>query len=109
MTRGYDTPQLYRGDALLHIRQLELEISFQMEYIRYLEATLPGAVVPPVLAQAATADELQSCASCYKISDLTGTLQRVQITAPDGELTAGALTLRAHTGRKNRWDLFVVK
>jgi hypothetical protein len=47
MTRGYDTPQLYRRDALLQIQQLEFEIAVQMEYIRYLEATLPCIQRPP--------------------------------------------------------------
>lgn len=41
MNRGYDTPELYRRAALLHIEQLQREAGALIPHRRYLESLLP--------------------------------------------------------------------
>ena len=67
-----------------------------------------GFIAPAALTQAATEDELATCAGCWWRDTLGPTLDRVRISAPAGTVTAGGLTVTSATGRRIRWDLYLV-
>lgn len=72
-----------------------------------LTAARAGAFAAPALPEAADEAELATCASCYRVDDLGGGLQRVRITAPAGTVTAGGLQLTSTGARTIRWDLYL--
>jgi hypothetical protein len=74
-----------------------------------LQASYDGTFSPPGLPVASDEAELSTCAGCYKVDDLAANLTRVRISVPDGDTTAGGLTLSSNAGRRIRWDLYLVK
>jgi alpha-glucosidase (family GH31 glycosyl hydrolase) len=73
-----------------------------------VKASWQGNFSPPALPMAASEADLQTCNSCWLKTDVVPLqLWRVRITAPDGDYTAGTLSLSSKTGRKVRWDLYL--
>ncbi|MCC7536177.1 MAG: glycoside hydrolase family 31 protein [Deltaproteobacteria bacterium] len=75
-----------------------------------LEVVSSGAFVAPTGFEEATSEEaLATCARCYRVEELAPGLTRVRVSAPDGEVAAGGMSLRADVGRRVRWDVFVAQ
>ncbi len=71
-----------------------------------LEATWFGAIAEPALPLAASDDDLATCTSCFRRTQVAPNLERIQISA-SGDVTAGGLTLHAQGTRRIRWDLYL--
>lgn len=74
-----------------------------------LRAEWHGTFAAPTgLSQAATPADLATCTGCWWRDSLTSAFSRVRVSVPDGTVvTAGGLTLEAHTGRRVRWDIYI--
>jgi hypothetical protein len=73
-----------------------------------LRATWSGGFAAPSLKNVPTDQQLATCTGCYRTTTLAPNLERVQISLPDGVTVAGGLTLSSKTGRRVRWDLYLV-
>lgn len=73
-----------------------------------LRATLTGAFAAPALRLATDDADLGTCAGCYRTTALADGVVRVQISTGPGALDAGGLHLESATGRRIRWDLYLV-
>ncbi len=86
------------------------EARFELADGGTLAATLDGAFAAPALTEAADAAELSTCTpGCYLTEDLGAGVTRVRITHDGGTLDAGGLHLASDTGRRARWDLYLVE
>ena len=72
-----------------------------------LKAVWLGGEVTAAIPPAADEADLATCVRCYRVDPISRAVTRVRISALDGELTAGALTLSSKTGRRIRWDLYL--
>ncbi|HVK83305.1 MAG TPA: TIM-barrel domain-containing protein [Kofleriaceae bacterium] len=86
----------------------EAAASFTLHDDGGLQATADGSTAPSTLDQVNNDNQLASCTSCWRKTVIDARLSRVQITAGDGTWSAGGVTVTSSTGRKVRWDLYVV-
>ena len=76
-----------------------------------LVASVDGAFASPAgMPEAASEAELAACTpGCWLVADLGGGVTRVRLTHDGGALDAGGLHVASDTGRRARWDLYLVE
>ncbi len=82
--------------------------SFELYDGTTLEATWNGGYADPALQQVNTDAKLATCDACFRRTQITPSLDRVQISVSDGTTVAGGLSITSATGRRVRWDLYLV-
>jgi alpha-glucosidase (family GH31 glycosyl hydrolase) len=83
--------------------------AFALEDGGTLEAEHAGAFAAPALEEAKAGPDLASCAGCWRADPMGAGLRRVRVSHGGGDLAAGGLMLRAHAGRRVRWDLYLAE
>lgn len=75
-----------------------------------VEATHGGAFAPPAgLSEAMREEDLADCMrGCWRRDTLGIGVERIRITHDGDTLVAGGLQLRSTTGRRTRWDLYIL-
>ncbi len=82
--------------------------SFDVHDGTLLDVSWNGGFTNPTLQAVQTDNQIATCDACYRRTQLTASLDRIQITMSAGDLAAGGLVLRNTGGRKIRWDLYLV-
>lgn len=83
------------------------DAAFTLQEGGALRASLRGAFAAPTLPLAKSEADLATCAGCWLAQDLPG-VRRVRISHAGGTLDAGGLHLESQTGRRARWDLYLL-
>lgn len=74
-----------------------------------LSLALSGAFTPTAgMTEASAEAELSTCSACYRVDDLGGGLSRVRVSSTESALSAGGLSLTNGSGRRVRWDLYLL-
>lgn len=74
-----------------------------------LEATFTGSVDLQALRAAHDEADLARCTDCYLDTQLAGGLRRLRVSLAPGSTRLGGLVLSSQTGRRIRWDLYLVQ
>jgi hypothetical protein len=76
-----------------------------------LVASVDGAFAPPAgMLEATSESELAACTpGCYLRENAAPGVTRVRITHDGGALDAGGLHVSSDTGRRARWDLYLLE
>ncbi|MCK6530293.1 hypothetical protein L6R50_22970 [Myxococcota bacterium] len=95
-------------DVVVALSPRHPEASFTLWDGGLLSARLDGDASAPSLSPAASEEELATCAGCY-LDEALPPGRRLRISAPDGGVQAGGLTLASKVGRRVRWDVWLLE
>ncbi len=74
-----------------------------------LEASFTGGLDLAALRPARDDADLASCTGCYRDTQLAMGLRRLRVSLGEGSVKLGGLDLLTKTGRRVRWDLYLVE
>lgn len=96
-------------DAVALISKRVGRANFTFANGNQLVASYTGGLDLSSLRAARDEADLATCIGCYKDTPLADGLRRLQVSLSDGGVKLGGLTLLSKTGRRIRWDLYLVE